>query len=449
MDETKRVIRQNQEFLCNLELTPNLVDVAVESGLSGMTLKFLQESKKAGRTVRAEDYFGPYLTNLVAIIRARGLELYNENVDAVKISQPVIDDIMEQLQREKARFGERAKTYEALEHDMVLWHFVKSKRPTPVESPLQARYWIATVDYHFLGFDQFKRRNAEGEIPVCFHPAALIQMLQLWLPRTPQFEEAAMGSLRLPFLLGDFDPQAERVTIRILQALARFEGIEDLSQETIRYTLLNQALRQKLAVEGRIEQQVQLVREALFEEEKKIRAELEERRVEAESLRTQAEKKEQAITQLRQQFQDSQTKLNQERQVRQRLEERVKALEQVALDARRGDEARGQRLRFILLHGVVPLALITLLAFLSGLLVRRLTGCQPWLAATTVSVLLLVPALWLTDRSGLRNQVIREWSIFIAFHRFKRKLLGVLLATLIGVLANGLWDRIKPFFSRR
>ena len=54
-----------------------------------------------------------------------------------------------------------------------------------------------TVDHRLLRFDRQKTQGRDtNAVPICVHPAVLIQMLQLWLPRTPRFDEAMLQSVR-------------------------------------------------------------------------------------------------------------------------------------------------------------------------------------------------------------------------------------------------------------
>jgi hypothetical protein len=295
LDETKRVIGAHRDFLRGLRLTPNLASAALETDLSGVARKFVEFSTNTGQPVNADDYFAPYLTGLIATLRANNIEFFNEPMEAYGTKQEVVDDILASCEFEKGKYKERAKTYEQVEHDVILWHFVAGKRPVRVESPMEAIYWVATVDYHFLGFDLFKRRNSENQVPICLHPTALIQMLQFWLPRTAQFEEAVLGSLRWPFLFQDFDPAAERATIRILETLSRFENVGELPREVLTSILVNQALRQKLAVEGDVRKQVELVREALVEENEKVRSALASTTEEAKRLKLEVAEKDEKV----------------------------------------------------------------------------------------------------------------------------------------------------------
>ena len=253
LDETKRSLTFHNELLRGLELTPNLAAAAIEDDLNGIARKYLESSWRTGHPVTADDYFAPYLKDLISILRSKNVEPYNERMDSLKTKQEIIDDILSQQEFERKQFRSKnrtPKTYEKLEHDIVLWHFVRSKRPAIVESPLEAQYWIVTVDYRLLGFDSFRTRSRHGSVPVCLHPTSLMQMLQFWLPRTPEFEEAMLGSLRWPFLIQEFDPEAERVTVQILQTLNRFENVGDLPKDVIGGILVNEALRQKLSKEG-------------------------------------------------------------------------------------------------------------------------------------------------------------------------------------------------------
>lgn len=157
----------------------------------------------------------------------------------------------------------------------MLWHFVKDKRPTYLESPLDAHYWIVTIDYRFMAFDAYKR--GKKGLPICMLPTALAQMLRFWVPRTDTLDESVVASLRLPFLFLEFDPEAEKVTIMILKTLSRFENVEDLPVETVTNIVLNEALRERMQTSPDEEKQIELIREALIEEHTRLRKHLSEK----------------------------------------------------------------------------------------------------------------------------------------------------------------------------
>jgi hypothetical protein len=299
LDEFKRVVRAQQDFLQGLVLPTNLAQAALEMDLSAIAQRFVEFSKGAGQPVSAETYFRPYLSDLIPTLRGSQVEFFNESMDGYSMRQDVIDDILDQQRHEKKRYGQNAKSYEQLRHDVVLWHFVNERRPVRVESPVEATYWIVTVDYHYMGFDLYKRGDAQNSIPICLHPSSLIQLLQFWLPRTREFEEAILDSLRLPLLFQEFDSSAERVTVRILESLARFENIGHLSTGVVSSILVNQALRQEIALESDAQKQVELVRGALVEENERARKHLEEASEEKQRLELEVSGKNQIIDELR------------------------------------------------------------------------------------------------------------------------------------------------------
>jgi len=284
VDEVRRTLTFYQTKLNELSLTPKLGGVAssLEGDFSGITLKYFEAVKTAKHRLSAKDYLGPYLENLVTVLRGRNIELYNENTDQLSQSQPVVDDILAEEKREEKR-RDRGKSYEALRHDVTLWHLAHKQRPQRLDSPLDASFWIATVDYRFLSFDSRKRRPQQDPIPICVHPTVLIQMLQFWLPRSPELEAALFDSLKAA-LPHHVDSDAEEMSLRIIKALARFENVDDLPAETITSVLLNSALRQRLgAVHDRDEDQ-ELVKEAIVEQVSAARAELDNERKAARDL---------------------------------------------------------------------------------------------------------------------------------------------------------------------
>lgn len=430
--------------LKDLRLTPNLAVVAMKSELSGIALKFAQESSKMGRPLNAEDYFGPYITDLIRILRSKGVEFYDERVDHYKTKQEVIDDIMGQweyeqrLQKEKGA-AYRAKGYEQIEHDVMLWHFVNDKRPVRVESPLDAQHWVVTVDFRFLGFDAYKKRVLSSRIPICVHPTALVQMLHFWVPRTVQFEEALIGSLQWPFLFQEFDTRTEKLTIRILGALSRFENVEDLPQETITNILVNEALRHKLTGALNIEKEIELVREALIEENKKVREKL-------EAAESKVNETKLIISGLQHQIEKSGQQLSEERQSRMSLEERIIELENRIQSTRAQEEVTHRRGMFVIRWFILPAILIAFLGLWSSLQILSLTSGKLgfWQATIGMWSLISILWLWLIARMGLKNPIIKVWRPFILLHKFKNWVFAVLGALALKVLASAIWEWIKP-----
>ena len=68
LDETRRTLNVTKETLRGLHLPSNLVEAASDSELSGIAMKFVQETKRAGRPIDPEEYFNPYTRNLISIL---------------------------------------------------------------------------------------------------------------------------------------------------------------------------------------------------------------------------------------------------------------------------------------------------------------------------------------------------------------------------------------------
>jgi len=256
-------------------------------------------------------------------------------------------------------------------------------------------------------FDSFKRRNAENQVPICLHPTALMQILQFWLPRTPQFEEAVLGSLRWPLLLQEFDPAAEKVTIQILTALARFENVSELPQEVITNILVNQALRQKLAVEGDIKKQVELVREALVEENEEVRSMLANTTEEAKLLKREIAEKDEMITSL------SRT-----------LDEYTRKLSQTDEDLARTQAAR--QIRGFLIWSVL-LIVLALGATSAGLVFWK-PRLGFWKTSSVVWSAVVLVWMWLTDWRGQTRPSVKGWRPYAKFHEARKYLFGLVVA---------------------
>jgi len=450
VDETRRVLEFYTQCLGSLRLGPNLADIASTSGLSGFTQKFAEECKKAGRPLKAEDYFKPYTTDLIRILKTKGIELFNQKIDNYLTDQRVVCSLKEQMEFEQRRFKERAKSYKELEHDIVLWHFVLDHRPERIESPLEAGSWIVTVDFRFLGFDSYKRNNSPHKIPVCVHPATLIQMLQFWVPRTIEFEEAILGNLRLPFLFQEFDPDAEKVTIRILQTLARFENVDDLPQEALSSIILNNALRQNLSAETDVDKQIELVREALIEENQKVRRELENTHSRLHDLEVETSKKEETIAKIEDQtrrhkraIEESERTLAEERKDRKSLEERLNRIETNLKDKERKDEEKKRIGQFVVKWAIIPIVIILALGLMASSFTMSLTKWGFWQSTLVVWSLLLILWIKLTDKQGTHDPILRDWRIFVFFHKFKKWFFYFLGAVLLSVIGNAVWDYIK------
>jgi hypothetical protein len=290
--EVRSVLRSSISRLEGVRPQRNMA-IAIESlGSNGLVTAFFRAAAEyTGGVLTSEMYFGPYEANLVSILKEKGIELLNEKTDELHVDQEVIDDLHsvekgQQLHRKKG-----PKSYEANLHDMVLWHFANRRRPASIESPLDAVYWICTLDLGLVSFDRRKRRG-KGQPPICVQPSLLIQMIQFWAPRSTSMDVALVGIMREPLMLLPFDRASESATLEILKTLSRFEGVQDLSPTMIVNLLKNDALRSTFDAEARIseEESIDLVEAAMMKETLKADSEREKASADRKASAREAEK---------------------------------------------------------------------------------------------------------------------------------------------------------------
>jgi hypothetical protein len=280
-------------------------------------------------------------------------------------------------------------------------------------------------------------------------------MLQFWVPRTPEFEAAVVAAFRYSFLFSDFDPGTERTTVRILQALATFENVEQLSETIVARFLVDRALRQKLSLEGDPDKRVELVREALIDENKRAKDELVEttgevRRLQGEvsesartrgSLLTELEDKDRGLRLLEEQLTDA-------RSVRADLERRVGELEAVARRAASEEEVRRTRRRYarqcalaglVVVLGCVGGALVAAIVTKASGLGRR----EYWSIVTALWVLGVMVWARRTEREGISLPHVLSWGPFERFRRSGRRVRALLWTVVVGALGSAAWEWIS------
>jgi hypothetical protein len=265
IDEAKHSISLAKDRLKGFPGGTNFNDATSRAGFSGLAAKYLAGRRQDGSRLSAEDWFDPYLNNFVPLARSKGVELFNEKLDDYATRQDVVDDIDTVLKIETRR-GPRGKTFPMVQHDMILWHLVDDNRPGYVESAVEAKDWILTLDFRLIGFDEHKQKRRGGKVPICLHPTSFIQLLQFWIPRTREFEEAILGSVRLPFLFHDLDSEAERTSLRILKGIGRLEDNDQIPEDAISHVMLNEGLRARLGEEESSDEEAKLIRDALVDE---------------------------------------------------------------------------------------------------------------------------------------------------------------------------------------
>ena len=462
IDETRTAIENTIEFYDDLRLSPNLAKASLRAKhIGGFLRKLVTEVSNSNKTINAKDFYEPYKIDLLKILRAKNIELFNEKLEKFTFDQDVIDDINEQLDFETKHFKEDAKSYEKIKHDVTLWHLIKEKRPVIVESPSDAIYWIVTVDFRFLGFDAYKRRNLQDSQPICVIPSQLIHILQFWIPRTPNLEDVLFESWMWPVIFQDFDPDAEKASIRILETLNRFEGFQDLPEEAVSQMLLDNALRKRILTEKDSYRQVELIKDALIQqlketEDKKIKINetLEQTKLILNDTTTNA-------LFMEKQLQDAlKTK---DEQINALIFEVKKLTDSVGLlqtdlnnnkiekdKFEKQSKSQKERLNFSM-RSIAYFSIAALVSIITGKVISNQFGSDFTYTSLGLLVFSLLIIILIVDKQANNNPALMEWKPIQKLRLFKNWLFGILAIIGTTLLAKAveqfIWEPIKKFLG--
>jgi hypothetical protein len=431
IDETRKRLVAAVEELEGFELRRNVAKGAADAGLSGLRAGFASKASGTSVPLRAENYFRPFIDDMVAAIRSSGADIHKVDMGAYSLDQRVIDDTQAAIDYEATVGSVKTKRREAWAHDVKLWHFASDKRAPVVDAPLDATYWVVTLDYKFIGFDRYRTKLAKGRVPMCIRPSTLIQALQFWTPRTDKMDEAMLGSMRLPLLFHRFDDEAERAAIGIVRALSRFRDIDDLPAETVTEMLLNQGLRHKIAAEPDTERQADMVRDALIARNQATihdyRCQLSQRDSQIgetrDLLARAVDSREATEAHLRAAASELAEIKGKMSEMGDEIRAEREARTQATVELARRETASARR-QFVVLRFAVPL----LISVGVALLLRYAAG--RWTTLSTSSVLLVSLGLcmvaWTVQlvAAGRRNDAVTTWKPFALLLKFHRWLWG-------------------------
>lgn len=453
IDEAHRTLRGFQRDLSDVEFTPRLGQIAtrIPSGKgSGFRAQFLRKAATARHKLSAKTYLDPYLSDFVSVLRGFGLEIFNERVDPLFESNDVLDDINAEQEFQHDHYPmERQKRLEAIRHDVVLWHFAFKKRSVRVQSPLDAIYWVVTLDNNLVRFDREKLESQEvSRVPICVHPAILMQMLRLWVPRTQLFDTAMLHSVR-SLLPQASETDVEGVILKILQSLSRFEGVDQLPEETISSVLLNRALRSGMVDATAPDQQNHLVRDALLDDLRSARHRVDEIQQrhdkELQKARNVADKLRHSQQLDRKNFDRLQSQLQDERMWRTKLESEVDDVKQERDVVRmERDNVRAEHAKLIQTTHRVVFSVLSLVALPVLYFLARLGGAfiAPDSQLFTETSGVVGGCVWavLAEQIGRRIESTNSWSVFQYFVRKKKAIFGALGTLVIALLAKWIWE---------
>jgi hypothetical protein len=453
IDEAKRTLIAYEDRLRPIRVTPTIAAAARNhpEGFSGISLKFFDEAGKAKRSLTSKQYFQPYQENLLAVLRSKGVELYNQPTEHLSMDQAVINDVLSQVEYDRRIRGDAyRKSYEKWLHDVVLWHFTRRSRPPRIESPMDASFWVATIDFGFLGYDRFKCRVRDDSIPVCIHPTVLLQLLQFWIPRSDVLDAALTASIQ-PLVPHVFDHDAELLTFRILGAISRYSDIQDLSLETTEAVLFDSALRARVSGTSSVDEQIVVVHDALvahlsslqrrasqLEDEKAgLARQVEERELHLSRLRVEAKVIEDAA---RAEASDLRRSLQAEQDSNRALATRLGQLESQL----RVRQAAQTLAAVSVLSGLA----LGALAFLLAPWVAEVLILPPSLSRITVYVITLGLELIVIDLVSSKLPVLSKFWPVRFVNKARKTLWSIVGGLLLGLVCSELWDLIMQYRAR-
>lgn len=246
IDEAQHVLADQLRAVERIRTTGAMARAALTQPLSGIARRYFSAAAASNGLSPAE-YFKPYVEDLRTILVDKGIAVLEAHPAIYNQRQDVVDDVLMEHEWEERNIPEhRRKSYETLLHDVVLWHSVCDRRSSYVDSPFEVEYWAVSIDWRLIGFDRKKRELGVNKLPVVLHPSSLVQLVQFWVPRSVGMDASLIDSLSLPLYFQSFDIEDERATIKVLEAISRYENQADISEATITKILGNQALRARL-----------------------------------------------------------------------------------------------------------------------------------------------------------------------------------------------------------
>jgi hypothetical protein len=267
LEEAKKTLLSHVRMIRNIRTTSALASAALTQPLPSLAIKFFDAAQRSpGLT--ADAFYQPYIEDLRTILQEKGIHVLDAHPGIYNTRQDVVDDVLAEQEREVREVPERRrKGYDILLHDVVLWHAVKDRRAEDTDSPFEIDYWAVSIDWRLIAFDRMKRNANASKLPVVLHPNNLVQLIQFWIPRSAALEESLFDSLRLSLYFQQFDPEDEKATVKVLEAISRFENVSDLPESTLKLVLANKALRGKLRdADASNDKVFELVREELLSE---------------------------------------------------------------------------------------------------------------------------------------------------------------------------------------
>ncbi len=469
IDEAVAALVNQLHLVERVRTTAAMASAALSQPLPSIAKKFFDAAKRSPG-LSAESFFRPYIDDLRTILRDKGIHVLDVNQTVYSQRQDVIDDVLSEQKRENTELKEsRRKGYDRLLHDAALWHVINDRRSGKSESPFEVEYWAVSIDWRLIAFDKRKRSEAASQVPAVLYPSSLVQLLQFWIPRSEALDEGLVDSLRLPLFFQSFDPEDERATVKVLEALSRFENISDLPERTLRVVLANKALRGRLREADASNDEVfNLVREELLAEHKNalsiineakgtlatLEASLADERASREaSERVLAENsallddKEKMLLEARKHAEEATALAKRvEAEANKKIDQQSRAI----LDAENAILIQ-QRQIFSFLFFALPIAIGFVFAYWAHPYLVRLVGDTErvwgaWIMTVAIGVLPLTFSCAVVSLYLVHHPELESWWLAKLLSVGKKALVAPALLALSSVFQGSVWDGVKAIF---
>ena len=442
VEETRRVIAAAAHYLDNVGVPKNVALALPNFKSSGILMKYLDEAKRSPERIQPKDYFAPYINDLKTMLHSKGIEVYGAPISHMHQRQDVVDDTLSQLQHEEVKPIPKRKNYEAIQHDVTLWHVVNDARPPVLETPLDAGDWVVTLDYSLLGFDRFKQKSKGGGVPVCILPVSLSQLLQFWAPRTQDMEESILSSIQLPLLFHEFSVEDEKTTLKIVQVISRYQNAEDIPVEIVQAILVNGALRSRIAENVTDEEQMALVRDALIDQHVEVKSNLDKTNKLVSQLKEESILKHGTIANL-----TSEGDRYREQLLVKEIEIEKSKNEALIHSKNFNDYQELMRFKEFVIY--MPTILVILLVASFYYFFSHENNRYIWYMLIAISIFLIGWVEW-AKYYGQGKQLVESSSLFEMTKKFSKLIFWIVLVVISWAISKVLdpyWDAISKFFS--
>ncbi|MCB1219582.1 MAG: hypothetical protein H7A35_01950 [Planctomycetales bacterium] len=273
-------IASHIQWLC-LNTQKGIIDVKLariilKSGYSDFYKIVADKVIATGKAANPVEILKPYSTDLKTVLTKKFgftiMPITRKEATVAQFQLNLIESYKERLMRMNRQLDEQ-KAYDRADHDMFLFQKVREARGFDVESPLEAKYWIVTLDRKLIGFDLEMQAKNGSRVSSCVYPTAIANLLQFWIPRQVALDKAIIGYVQLPILGMSSDEDTKDTAHKIINILSRQENIDDLGEDIMTSVLVNDGLRSRINNEIDDSRAVALVNDTISEELLKTGAE--------------------------------------------------------------------------------------------------------------------------------------------------------------------------------